>query len=1136
MAKVLFLLCIPEEDEADNAKKNKKEEAKDSDADTPKHGSGVDAEKKPGISVDDQIQGSAKSQELPASSKDALLAVDPRWQDERKTSITSAPGGTVSSDIQAALRRQSSPSSTTKSVPADVKKAMSTPAKKDNSAFSSQPALSSPQKEKSELPMSTSPENKEDGTPKILIQNENAEEIRVEAMGKEGTSAAALPAVSQAEETQGVTTEGGNPLDRVKDDYWDFDSPVASVEGLTIEDEFHDCEEGTKKSKASKKVKPKKRDSSPPNSAKSKQDEKKKVSDSKAKNVEESEFVTCPNTPVPQSKFTVEPVSDKPQEGTGKVTADPSPDTSEKSKMNTDKFTVEPVAVEPKPVSGKSEPDVELPPPKTKQSSSNPTPEAVSVPVLKSSSAAVKLKESGLEQAPGAHTVPATGGTSERNGSLPGQLETRRSSTPSDSQKDIKAGSEEFEMVEFLPKTTMRKQVRECLEGMGVKNMAWQKCVGDKVWQVTFIEETGNRCEEIMLKLENIGVGRVKKSSVSVLPVTIHCDVNEDTDTSEADEEAENEKIEEKVKQMEEKASEFKKSIRSRLVVQQVVKSVEANALFTFDYVMLVVLASMIAALGLVENSSVILVASMLISPLMGPILAGTFGIVIKNSTLRNIGVRSELYGLALCLICGFVCGLIPACLEASSSKWRTAEEWPTLEMSSRGVARGLLVGIMIAVPSGAGVALSVLGGNTGSLVGVAISASLLPPAVNAGMLWSAALMSAIVPPPKVMEAQINNFTETINGTDINRTETIWVTKLVTEGYGLTCPQIKDNEYRHTYFCSTASDFAFLGVISLVLTVLNIFFIFVMGIVVMKIKEVAPKTTTQSDKTFFKTDLKVARESYTTAKGPQSALMGKKWLEEYKAMKQQMEPDTVEEGDDADTREFAELLQSVENSPDVMEVLGRINRSSRPMSEEMAPVFDQAYSSQQYKNPPSTYTTITHATYSGHYPTLRPHVSHTMFQFPPGSRCHTNSPRQLSSTQLTMPPLSAPIYTPIIEGEVLDTVQSGRRKPRKALRLRMPQKTYHVTPLGGKKTKAAPANAGTSSDSSGRRASSTDTNGEDSKKAKAPKKARFMKGKRGKSFQSDAKASLLQIDEEVPMLETRPSNKNKNQNTSFTRI
>ncbi len=36
--------------------------------------------------------------------------------------------------------------------------------------------------------------------------------------------------------------------------------------------------------------------------------------------------------------------------------------------------------------------------------------------------------------------------------------------------------------------------------------------------------------------------------------------------------------------------------------------------------------------------------------------------------------------------------------------------------MLSRGEARALWVGILIAVPSGAGVALSVLGGNAGSL------------------------------------------------------------------------------------------------------------------------------------------------------------------------------------------------------------------------------------------------------------------------------------------------------------------------------------------------------------------------------------------------------------------------------------
>ena len=64
--------------------------------------------------------------------------------------------------------------------------------------------------------------------------------------------------------------------------------------------------------------------------------------------------------------------------------------------------------------------------------------------------------------------------------------------------------------------------------------------------------------------------------------------------------------------------------------------------------------------------------------------------------------------------------------------------------MMSRGELRSLWVGVLIAVPSGAGVALSVLGGNAGSLVGVAISASLLPPAVNAGVFWALSIALAI--------------------------------------------------------------------------------------------------------------------------------------------------------------------------------------------------------------------------------------------------------------------------------------------------------------------------------------------------------------------------------------------------------
>lgn len=75
----------------------------------------------------------------------------------------------------------------------------------------------------------------------------------------------------------------------------------------------------------------------------------------------------------------------------------------------------------------------------------------------------------------------------------------------------------------------------------------------------------------------------------------------------------------------------------------------------------------------------------------------------------------------------------------AACTGWTNlAEEWPTEEMISRGSPQNLYVSLPVAFFSGLGVAVSILDEQTSSLVGVAISASLLPPAVDAGILWIA--------------------------------------------------------------------------------------------------------------------------------------------------------------------------------------------------------------------------------------------------------------------------------------------------------------------------------------------------------------------------------------------------------------
>lgn len=168
----------------------------------------------------------------------------------------------------------------------------------------------------------------------------------------------------------------------------------------------------------------------------------------------------------------------------------------------------------------------------------------------------------------------------------------------------------------------------------------------------------------------------------------------------------------------------------SKLRVTQVRKQISEAAAFSFDFCALLLIASVLAGIGLVSENTIVIVASMLVSPIMGPVLGMTFGAVIRDSKLIKESLKTELVSLLLCVLIGVLLGLI--CIFGDFF----TPTWPTSEMSSRGDIAGLLTGIAIAIPSGMGVALSTLGNNTSSLVGVAISASLLPPAVNAGVCW----------------------------------------------------------------------------------------------------------------------------------------------------------------------------------------------------------------------------------------------------------------------------------------------------------------------------------------------------------------------------------------------------------------
>ncbi|KAG2454156.1 hypothetical protein HYH02_001192 [Chlamydomonas schloesseri] len=179
--------------------------------------------------------------------------------------------------------------------------------------------------------------------------------------------------------------------------------------------------------------------------------------------------------------------------------------------------------------------------------------------------------------------------------------------------------------------------------------------------------------------------------------------------------------------------------LQGRMATEEIYTNVASGTDLSFDYVAFTVVAAVIAGIGLATNNTVMIVASMLVSPLMGPILAISFGTSVKDWYLLSKGMLAEVVGVAVTFVTGLVIGFI-CCAWTNPSN---AYEWPTVEMASRGEVSNLLVGFFFAVPSGAGVALSTTQGGANALVGVAIAASLLPPVTNTGICLAYAMAGA---------------------------------------------------------------------------------------------------------------------------------------------------------------------------------------------------------------------------------------------------------------------------------------------------------------------------------------------------------------------------------------------------------
>lgn len=150
-------------------------------------------------------------------------------------------------------------------------------------------------------------------------------------------------------------------------------------------------------------------------------------------------------------------------------------------------------------------------------------------------------------------------------------------------------------------------------------------------------------------------------------------------------------------------------------------EEVKKGARLDSNFLLLVMLSTIVAAIGLIENNIAVVIGAMVIAPLLGPNLALSLGTALGDIDLMQKSTKTLVVGVLVAIGMSMIFGVL----------------WPgtldSYELISRTDAR--LDSIALALASGAAATLSLTTGLSGVLVGVMVAVALLPPAVTLGIM-----------------------------------------------------------------------------------------------------------------------------------------------------------------------------------------------------------------------------------------------------------------------------------------------------------------------------------------------------------------------------------------------------------------
>lgn len=162
---------------------------------------------------------------------------------------------------------------------------------------------------------------------------------------------------------------------------------------------------------------------------------------------------------------------------------------------------------------------------------------------------------------------------------------------------------------------------------------------------------------------------------------------------------------------------------------EQVEQNVRESTDLSAAYVLFMAIATMIAAVGILTDSAVLIVGAMVVGPEFGPLAALCLAVVRRRPRVAHASIVALIVGFAVAIAASLTLTVVVRALDLAPSSAELADRSQTFFISHPDA-----YSVLVALLAGVAGMLSLQTAKSGALIGVLISVTTIPAAANVGV------------------------------------------------------------------------------------------------------------------------------------------------------------------------------------------------------------------------------------------------------------------------------------------------------------------------------------------------------------------------------------------------------------------